>query len=135
MRLRPRETRQKKSVPNGGVSNYKTFRDIVGPRWGTAGIYFNRELIIVKPQFVASITTRDLMEQFIPIVAPARFVTGVANKRFDLFCIQAKCRPRAADHVFFHHHSPKIVGSTFECHLLDPRSLLHPRALTVFYIV
>lgn len=111
MRLQLR--RRGRSLPNGGVSNYKTFRDIVGPRWGTAGYYFNRQPIIVKLQFLASITKPDLIEQFIPIIAAARFVARFANQNFNLFGVELKCRSCAADDVFFHHHAPKIVRAKF----------------------
>src|SRR5438477_9200211 len=122
-------------MPNGGVSNYKTLRDFFGPRWGRCGVLLHRELIIVKGQIDASVSTPNLTEQFIPVVVAARRVTRFANEALDLFGVQPKRCSGAAYHIFFHHHAPEIVGPKFQCHLPNPRPLRHPGALDILDVV
>src|SRR5438046_8324205 len=66
------------------------------------------------------------IEQFVPIVATARFITGAADEPLDLLRVQPKCCSGAADHIFFHHHTAEIIRTIFERDLADLRALRYP---------
>src|SRR6266536_804093 len=75
------------------------------------GGYIGKKMGIVKARFSAvagvhpsRVQAYVLIQKFVPIIPPPRFVAGTKNERFDLLRVQSECCPGAAHHILFHHH-------------------------------
>src|SRR6516162_3115672 len=77
----------------------------------------------------ASALKKILIQQPVPVVALARFVTEFGDEAAHIVHGHAEGRACLGDDVFLDHDAAEVIGAEFEGYLADFLPLSHPRAL------